>query len=463
MTNTSRSISRPGGTARTTPVKTTSVVIVGSGFVGFGCARRMIRRLSRIRGHHVEVAVISPVDYMLYTPLLPDVAGGIADIRSATIPLAGMLSGVRHIRGHVDRVDLQRRIVSCTAADGRPAEIGWDRLVLAPGSVTRLFDIPGLANHARGFKSTAEALYLRDHVLDQLELAGLEASLDIARARRTIVVVGASATGTALAGTLRAVADSAAEQLGFDPADVTIVLLDLAKQVMVGWPDKLSAKAADVLTDRGIDVRLGSTVSEVHPDHVKLNDGTQLGTFTTVWVAGVAAAPLIETLGLPTERGRLTVGADLRVPGHPDVFAAGDAAAVPDLRRPGKTAPPTAQHAVRQAKVLGDNIMASLGYGVTRNYKHTDWGMVSDLGPNQAVANPFNIELSGRAAKFVLRLQRLSSISRNANRLQAAFAYTAGAAMPRTLVSLGLSSVGDAKFATSEGISVRPMIAKERR
>ncbi|ODR09684.1 NADH dehydrogenase [Mycobacterium sherrisii] len=435
----------------TPPRQKTSVVIVGSGFVGFGCARRLARRLRKLKAD-VEVTIVSPVDYLLYTPLLPDVAGGLADARSATIPLAGMLPGVRHVRGHVETVDFEDRTLTCTGLDQSRSKLSWDRLVLAPGSVTRLFDIPGLSTYARGFKSTAEVLYLRDHVLEQVELANLEDDPEAAQARRTIVVVGASATGTVLAGTLRAVADAAAGQLGFDPADIKILLIDLAAQVMVGWPDKLSTKARQCLEDRGIDIRLGTSLKEVAADSVQLTDGTRLGTHTVVWVAGVTAAPLVDKLGLPTEHGRLTVRADLTVPGLTHVFAAGDAAAVPDLTRPGKVAAPTAQHAIRQAKVLADNVLASLGHGTTRNYRHHDMGMVSDLGPSHAVANPFGVQLAGRPAKVLTRLQRLCSIPRAFNRLQAAFAYTVGAASPRTLVSLGLATQGDANFATAEGI-----------
>lgn len=430
-----------------------SVVIVGSGFAGFGCARRLAHQARKFKAAGIEVTMVSPLDYMLYTPLLADVAGGLADARSATVPLAGMLKGCAHsVRGHVDRVDLQHHTLTYAGLDRRVSELSWDRLVLTPGSVTRLFDIPGLATHARGFKSTAEALYLRDHVLEQLELAGLETHPDVAQARRTIVVVGASAIGTPLVATLRAVADAAAKQLGFDPAAVKILLLDRAQEVMAGWPNKLIANATQVLTSRGIDIRLGTSLKEVGADYAVLTDGTKVGTHTVVWVTGVTAAPLIETLGLPTEQGRLTVQADLQVPGRAEVFAAGDAAAVPDLTRPGKLAPPTAQNATRQAKVLADNVLASLGYGTRKDYKHRDMGMVSDLGPGRAVAKVFTVHLSGRPAKVVTCLQRVSSLPRNINRLQAAFAFTVGSAFPRTLVSLGLSSIGDAEFSTSEGI-----------
>ncbi len=427
----------------------TSVVVVGSGFTGFECARRLARRLRRT---DVQVTIISPVDYMLYTPLLPDVAGGVVDARFVAIPLAGTLKGARAIRGRVDNVDLDRHRLEFTDLEQRTRELSWDRLVLTPGSVTRLFDIPGLAHYARGLKSTAEALYLRDHVLEQLELACLEEDPELARARRTVVVVGASYSGTELILQLRALAHAAAKQMNFDPAEVKFLLLDLAEQVMPEVGEKLGARAQRVLRKRNVDVRLGLTLNEVHPDHVVLSDNARVGTYTVAWVTGVTAAPLIETLGLPTENGRLKVQTDLSVPGHPDVFAAGDAAAVPDVTQPGKITPPTAQHATRQGKTLATNVAASLGHGKTREYKHHDMGLVVDLGPHQAVANPLKIPLSGFPAKVVTRAYHLYAIPRGVNRWAVTLAYLTDAMFARSVVSLGLSAQSDAEFSTSEGI-----------
>jgi NADH dehydrogenase len=427
----------------------TSVVIVGSGFTGFECARRLARRL---RKSDVDVTIISPVDYMLYTPLLPDVAGGVVDPRFVTIPLAGTLNGVRKIRGRVDSVDLDQHRLVFTDLEQRSCDLSWDRLVLTPGSVTRLFDIPGLARYARGLKSAAEALYLRDRILEQLELSTLDDDAQLAQARRTIVVVGASYSGTELILQLRALATAAAKQMNFDPADVKFLLLDLAEQVMPEVGEKLGARAMRVLRRRGVDVRLGLTLNEVHPDHVVLSDDSRVNTRTVAWVTGVAAAPLIGTLGLPTEKGRLKVQTDLGVPGHPDVFAAGDAAAVPDVTQPGKITPPTAQHAIRQGKVLADNVAASLGHGKKRDYKHHNMGLVVDLGPHQAVANPLRIQLSGYPAKFVTRAYHLYAIPRGVNRWAVALAYLTDALFARSVVSLGLSTQSDAGFSTSEGI-----------
>jgi NADH dehydrogenase len=426
-----------------------SVVIVGSGLTGFECARRLARRL---RKSDVGVTIISPVDYMLYTSLLPDVAGGVVDPRFVTIPLAGTLNGVRKVRGRVDSVDLDQHRLVFTDLEQRSCDLSWDRLVLTPGSVTRLRDIPGLAQHARGLKSTAEALYLRDHVLEQLELSTLEDDAQLAQARRTIVVVGASYSGTELILQLRALTTAAAKQMNFDPADVRFLLLDLAEQVMPEVGEKLGARAMRVLRRRGVDVRLGLTLNEVHTDHVVLSDDSRVDTRTVAWVTGVTAAPLIQTLCLPTEKGRLKVQTDFQVPGHPAVFAAGDAAAVPDVTQSGKITPPTAQHAIRQGKVLADNVAASLGHGKKREYKHRNMGLVVDLGPHQAVANPLGVQLSGYLAKFVTRAYHLYAIPRGVNRWAVALAYLTDVFAARTLVSLGLATQGDAEFSTSEGI-----------
>ncbi len=429
----------------------TSVVIVGSGFTGFECARRL-QRLVRRHGADVDITIISPTDYMLYTPLLPDVAGGVVDARFVTIPLAGTLGGVRAVRGRVEQADLAAHTLTYTDPEDRRHEVAWDRLVLTPGSVTRLFDIPGLATHARGLKSAAEALYLRDHVLEQLELATIDDGPAVAAGRRTVVVVGASYSGTELVAQLRALADAAARQSGFDPGSVRFLLLDLAEQVMPEVGAKLGRAAMDVLRARGIDVRLGVTLTEVHPDHVVLSDDSRVDTRTVAWVTGVTAAPLIAALGLPTEKGRLTVGVGLAVPGHPDVFAAGDAAAVPDLTRPGGITPPTAQHAVRQGKALARNVAASLGLATAKDYRHRNMGLVVDLGPRHAVANPLNIALTGFPAKVVTRAYHLYAIPRAVNRWAVGLAYLTDLMFPRTVVSMGLSTSEDAQFSASEGI-----------
>jgi len=183
-----------------------------------------------------------------------------------------------------------------------------------------------------------------------------------------------------------------------------------------------------------------------------LSDDSRVDAHTLAWVTGVTGAPLTEQLGLPTRKGRLIVEADLQVPDHPDVFAAGDAAAVPDLTQPGKVTPPTAQHATRQGKALAQNVAASLGYGTSKEYKHRNLGLVVDLGPWQAVANPLGLRLTGLPAKVVTRAYHLYAIPRPVNRWAVALAYLTDTLFDRSVVSIGLSSPEDAQFTASEGI-----------
>ncbi len=423
------------------------VVIVGAGFAGFECARRLLALVRRGR-LHARIVMVSPEDYLLYTPLLPDVAGGLLDPRHVAVSLAQALPGIRLVPGTAIRADLPARTL---AVDGPGAtELAFDRLVLTPGSVTRLLDIPGLAENSLGLKSLAEALYLRDHLLGQLEVSEYKSDRGDRAAARTVVVVGASYAGTELVSQLRALADAAADQHHFRREDVRFVLIDVADAVMPEVGAVLGRRVLEVLRQRGIEVRLGTTISERTADSVTLSDGSRIGTRTVVWVAGVQAHPVVESLGLPLDHGRLVVNADLTVPGHPLAYSAGDAAAVPDRVNDSPVTAPTAQHALRQGRVLAGNIAASLGYGQPREYRHRDLGLVVDLGPRYSVANPLGVSLSGLAAKAVTRGYHLAALPRGANRVGVAAAWLSGAVTPRPVTQLGLVDPGQARFAASE-------------
>ncbi|MGW4364365.1 NAD(P)/FAD-dependent oxidoreductase [Nocardia takedensis] len=428
------------------------VVIVGGGFAGFECARKLCKIMAA-RGRDIEIVLITKQDYMLYTPLLPDVAGGAIDPRFVTISLADALPAVKLVVGAVESVDTEARTVTVTREHHEATELDYDRLVLTPGSVTRLFDIPGLHEHARGLKTVAEALYLREQLLHQLESADDETDEQVRRARRTVVVVGASYAGTELIAQLRALADTYAARRDLPREEIRFLLLDTAKQVMPEVGAKLGDRVLEVLRARGVEIRLETTLKSVADDHVVLTDDTVVPTRTVAWVTGVTGAPLLESLGLPLERGRLVVDAHLRVPDHPDIFAAGDAAAVPDLvKGEGQITPPTAQHAGRQGKVLARNVAASLGEGVAVPYRHRDLGLVVDLGPGFAVANPLGKQLSGWPAKAVTRFYHTYALPRGVNRWAVTLSYLTTAVAPRPLTRLGLVSAEEAGFRDSEGI-----------
>ncbi|MHA6629496.1 NAD(P)/FAD-dependent oxidoreductase [Pseudonocardia sichuanensis] len=409
------------------------VVIVGGGFAGHSAARSLAKRV----GDAVEIVLVNPTDYFLYLPLLPEVAAGVLDPRRVTVSLAATLPGVRLVLGEVDSVDLTRRRIGWNDPEGGRGELGYDRLVLAAGSVNKLLPIPGIAEHAHGFRGIPEALYLRDHITRQVELAATAQDPREREARCTFVVVGAGYTGTEVAAQGPLLTDALVRNRPeLRGQRMRWMLLDTAPQVLPGLDERLSRTADRVLRERGVEVRTGESVKEAGRECVLLTTGEEVPTRTLVWCVGVRPDPLVEEVGLPTQKGRLCVDAQLTVPDHPDVFACGDAAAVPDLTRPGEVTAMTAQHAVRQGKLAGRNVAASLGYGGPRSYRHHDLGFVVELGGRDAAANPLHVPLAGLPAKAVTRGYHL--VSMPGNRTRTAADWLLEAVLPRQTVQLGL-------------------------
>ena len=316
-----------------------------------------------------------------YLPLLPEVAAGLLHPRNVSVSLPGTLPDVRLILAEATGVDLAGRRVEFCDAEGRRGDISYSRLVLAVGSVNKLLPVPGVTEHAHGFRGIPEALYLRDHMTRQFELA--DASDDPAErtARTTFVVVGAGYTGTEVAA--HAVSytnilhDRHPRLSDYRPR---WVLVDIAERVLPELDPRLSETAASVLQERGVDIRTKTSVEEATADGVRLSDGTTIRTRSLIWCVGVRPDPMVAGLGLRTTAGRLQVDEYLGVPGQPGVYACGDAAAVPDLTRPGQLTPMTAQHASRQGKHVARAIAASYGQGRRRPYRHHDLGFTVDLG-----------------------------------------------------------------------------------
>jgi NADH:ubiquinone reductase (H+-translocating) len=409
------------------------VVVVGGGFAGFHAAKSLGRRL----GGAAEVVLVAPTDYFLYLPLLPEVAAGILEPRRITVSLAATLPGVRLVLGNVDRIDVESREVSLVNPEGERHDLGYDRLVLAAGSVNKLLPVPGVPEHAHGFRGVPEAIYLRDHLVRQVELAAGTDDPAECRARCTVVVVGAGYTGTEVAAHGKLFTDALARvHPSLGPHPVRWMLLDLAPRVLPGLDEHLARTADSVLRERGVDVQMGVSIDEATREGVRLTTGEEVGTRTIVWCVGVRPDPLIESLGLPTQQGRLTVGENLTVPGHPEIVACGDAAAVPDRTRPGQLTAMTAQHAVRQGTLAGRNVAASLRGKRLRRYRHHDLGFVVDLGGSDAAANPLGLRLSGLLAKVVTRGYHLLSMP--GNRLRIAVDWALDAVQSRQSVQLGL-------------------------
>ncbi len=408
------------------------VVIVGAGFAGYHAAKT----LSRLARDRAEIVLLNSTDYFLYLPLLPEVAAGVVEPGRIAVPLTGTLDGVRVVIGEADHVDLQNRWVGFTQPEGDRNRLAYDRLVLAVGSVNKLLPIPGVTEYAHGFRGLPEAVFLHDKVIRQIELAEQAEDPAEQQARATFVVVGAGYTGTEVAAHGKLFTDELAAQRPRLKIRPKWMLLDVAPRVLPELDQRMSRTADRVLRRRGVDVRMGTSVAVATGDGVKLTDGEYVPTCSLIWCVGVRPDPFVAELGLRTEKGRLVVDEYLNVPGFPEVYACGDAAAVPDLTRPGQICTMTAQHAQRQGKLAAHNIAASYGQGRRRPYKHHDLGWVVDLGGKQAAANPLKVPMSGLPAKTVTRGYHLLAMPGNRARVGAD--WLLDATVPRSAAQLGL-------------------------
>ncbi|MFD7923271.1 NAD(P)/FAD-dependent oxidoreductase [Streptomyces sp. NPDC059740] len=408
------------------------VLIVGGGFAGVECARGLERTLGSA---DAEVFLVTPLSYELYLPLLPHVAAGVVTPQSIAPSLRRILRRTHIVPGGVVGIDPKSRVCAVRLITGEMTDLTYDHLVLTPGSITRTFDIPGLTEYARGMKTLAEATYLRDHVISQLDIAAASSDRAEQEARLTFVVVGGGYAGTETVAYLQRLTDAATERYPrLDPGLVRWHLIDIAPKLMPELGDRLGSVALDLMRRRGTEVSLGVSVAEVTREAVTFTDGRMVPSRTLIWTAGVAASPLIATLGAETVKGRLAVDTDLTVPGLPGVMACGDAAAVPDLAgEPGTICPPTAQHAARQGKQAARNVLAALRQQPLTPYRHKDLGLVVDLGGRDAVSKPLGWEVTGLPAQVVARGYHL-------------MALPTGVARFRTAVNWGINAIAGDDF-----------------
>ena len=411
------------------------VVIVGAGFAGFNAARE----LSRLAGATTEIVVINSTDYFLYLPLMPQVAGGLIEPEHVLVSLAERLRKNRFVLGTVDHVDDTQKVVSWSGPEGTSGHVGYDKLILTAGSVNKLLPIPGITDYAHGFRSINEAVYLRDHIIRQLELAAVATDPAERAARCTFVVVGAGYTGTEVAAHGQLLTSRLVRSLpGLAGQEIRWMLLDTAPRVLAELDPRLSRTAERVLRRRGVEVLTGASVAEALDGSVQLTTGAKVATRSLIWCVGVRADPLVEGLDLATNRGRLVVDELMNVPGAPDIYACGDCAAVPDLTRPGEVCGMTAQHAQRQGKLVARNVAASLGTGTAKPYQHRDLGFLVDLGGLAGAADPLHVPLSGPAANALTRGYHLTAMS--GNRLRVVTDWTLNAITSPEPTSLAVIS-----------------------
>lgn len=420
-------------------------LILGGGFGGASVARVLGR---------AGCTIVSRESSMLFTPMLPEAASGTIESRHVVIPLRQMCPGAQVFVGSAIDHDPEQRLVTVDSEVGR-VEIEYDDLVVALGSVSRTLPIPGLADHAIGFKSFADALYLRNHVLRELEIADEETDPERARAHLGFVFVGGGYAGVeALAELYDLVGDALPYYPGLQGLRQRWVLVEALPKILSMIPSRLGEYAQDLLTRRGIEVRTSTKLTAVHDDRVELDDGTVIGTHTLVWSAGVAPNPVLRDFGLPLgERGHVLVDDCLRVEGFEHIWALGDAARVPNRATPGEYDPPTSQHALRQARRLARNLMAVRRGSPPQPYRYRALGQVATLGRYKGIAEVLGLRFSGFLGWFITRSYHLYAMPLLTRQIRVLSDWTLSLLFKRDVVSFGVLDVPPPLADTPRGTS----------
>jgi NADH dehydrogenase len=382
------------------------VVIAGGGFGGYYTAKKLERTLPA----DVRVTLVNDVNFMLYTPLLPGAAAGTLEPRHVVMPLRERLKRTELRLGWVTGGDPAKNVLTVEMIAGHTVDFEYDQLVVALGSVSRTFPIPGLTEYAIGFKTIAEAIALRNRAVRMLETGEEVDDPELRREYLNFVFVGAGYAG--LEGVAE-IQDFIQDAMKFYPRCREVgsrcILVEARDQVMPEISRKLAEFAQKSLVKRGLEIMLETQVKAITERSVQLSSGDTIPCRTVCWTAGVKASPIASRLGLPLNGDRIATNEQMRVDGFDNVWALGDVAAVPDPARPGLPCPPTAQHAIRQGNLMGKNIAAVLGVrGEVKPFTFKTLGAFADIGRHNAVAMMLGVPVRGFLAWVVARFYHLA-------------------------------------------------------
>ena len=431
----------------------TRIVIAGGGLVGLTVAQRLERHFARGDQLRVHATLVSPENAMTYQSLLPEVASGMLEPRHVVVPLREALPRTEVVTGWLTDVDADGKVATVQPHEGPDRELRYDHLVLALGSSTKVLPVPGLEEKAIGFQSVAEALYLRNHVLERMETAQSTPDRDVRRRALTFVFVGGGYSGVEAIGELQDMAIDACRFFpNLEPKDLRWLLVEATGRILPMVDESLARYAEEALRSRGVDVRL-ETVLESAEDGLTLSDGTTVEADTLVWAAGVQPSTLPAQLGLPVSAsGAVQVDATLQVSGGQGVveglWAAGDGAAVPDLEG-GGVCPPSAQYALRQARQLADSLAAVVRGQQPGEFRFRQLGEMITIGRHDGVAQLLGYDLRGFLPWWIRRLYHVGRIPRWERKLRVWIDWTVSLAFPRDVVSLGSLEHPEAPFRTA--------------
>jgi NADH dehydrogenase len=412
------------------------ILIVGGGYVGMYTALDLERRLDPAPD---RIILVNPENFMQYQPFLPEVASGLIDPRAVVVPLRRVLRRTEVVVGEVERIDHEARTARVRLTDGLLRDEPYDVLVLGAGSRSRVLPIPGLAEHAVGFKTVAEAIWLRNRVVSRLDAADELQDREARTAALTFVFVGAGFAGIEALGELEDFARAAMRvYTGLRREDMRWVMIEAGARILPELDLRLAAYAARRLQERGIEIRTQTQVAEVDDAVVHLTTGESIPIGTLVWTAGVRPSELGRESGLPVdEAGRVRVDRFLRIEGLADAWAGGDVAAVPDPDAPAGVSPPTAQHALRQARRLGANVAVTLAGRPPTPFRYKNKGMLCSLGHYKGVADPLGIRIKGFPAWFLHRSYHLFYMPTIGRKVRIAADWTVSLLFPRDIAQLG--------------------------
>lgn len=392
------------------------ILLIGGGYVGLYTALTLQKKLrGELRRGQVQITVVDPRPYMTYQPFLPEAAAGSLEAREVVVPLRRELKHCTIIDGRLDGLRHADRTARIMPSAGAAYDLSYDVIVVAPGSISKTLPIPGLADVGIGFKQIEEAVGLRNHVLAQLDVASSTSDPQVRARALTFVFVGGGYAGVEAFAELQ---DTARHALKYHPGlrleDMHWLLVEASPRILAEVSQPMADYTVAQLREREMDVRLSTRLDSCVDGQVRLSDGTALASDTIVWTAGVKPNPVLERTDFDLDRlHRIACTADMRVRGTTDAWSAGDCAAVPDLTKgdgspDSPTCAPNAQHAVRQAKLLGVNIAKTLRGHEPKDYRHKYVGSVASLGLYHGVAEVYGIKLKGFPAWTMHRVYHLS-------------------------------------------------------